>query len=63
MTHPQLSVAASEELVRRHAVQGATLMAILHAVQDEIGYVPESAIAPLASSPITITSVPRRPRA
>jgi formate dehydrogenase subunit gamma len=48
MTHPQLSVAASEELVRRHAVQGATLMAILHAVQDEIGYVPESAIAPLA---------------
>jgi formate dehydrogenase subunit gamma len=48
MTHPQLSAAASEELVRRHAVQGATLMTILHAVQDEVGYVPETAVAPLA---------------
>ncbi|KND60627.1 NAD-dependent formate dehydrogenase gamma subunit [Candidatus Burkholderia verschuerenii] len=48
MTHPQLSAAASEELVRRHAVQGTTLMTILHAVQDEVGYVPETAIAPLA---------------
>ncbi|KNH04084.1 NAD-dependent formate dehydrogenase gamma subunit [Candidatus Burkholderia brachyanthoides] len=48
MTHPQLSAAASEELVRRHTVQGATLMSILHAVQDEVGYVPEAAIATLA---------------
>ncbi|KMZ11216.1 NAD-dependent formate dehydrogenase gamma subunit [Candidatus Burkholderia humilis] len=48
MTHAQLSVAASEELVRRHAVQGATLMSVLHAIQDEVGHVPESAVAPLA---------------
>ncbi|WP_044041480.1 NAD(P)H-dependent oxidoreductase subunit E [Caballeronia insecticola] len=48
MTHEQLSAAASEELVRRHAVQGATLMTILHAIQDETGYVPETAVAPLA---------------
>ncbi|WP_277186838.1 NAD(P)H-dependent oxidoreductase subunit E [Caballeronia sp. BR00000012568055] len=48
MTHPQPNAAAAEELVRRHAVQGATLMTILHAIQDEIGYVPETAIAPLA---------------
>ncbi|SAL54087.1 NAD-dependent formate dehydrogenase subunit gamma [Caballeronia peredens] len=48
MRHEQLSAAASEELVRRHAVQGATLMTILHAIQDETGYVPETAVAPLA---------------
>ncbi|MCG7402897.1 NAD(P)H-dependent oxidoreductase subunit E [Caballeronia zhejiangensis] len=50
MTHPQLSAAASAEIVRRHAVQGATLMTILHAIQDEVGYVPETAIAPLAQT-------------
>jgi formate dehydrogenase subunit gamma len=48
MIHSQPSAAAAEELVRRHAVQDATLMTILHAIQDEIGYVPETAIAPLA---------------
>ncbi|KXV05576.1 formate dehydrogenase [Caballeronia megalochromosomata] len=50
MTHTQPSAAASTELVRRHAVQGATLMTILHAIQDEIGYVPDTAIAPLAQA-------------
>ena len=50
MTHPQLSAAASEELVRRHAIQGATLMTILHAIQDEVGYVPDSTVAPLAKA-------------
>ncbi|MFM0323959.1 NAD(P)H-dependent oxidoreductase subunit E [Caballeronia glebae] len=50
MTHAQLSAAASAEIVRRHAVQGATLMTILHAIQDEVGYVPETAIAPLAQT-------------
>ena len=50
MTHPQLSAAASAELVRRHAVQDATLMTILHAIQDEVGYVPDTAIAPLAQA-------------
>ncbi|BAN23838.1 NAD-dependent formate dehydrogenase gamma subunit [Caballeronia insecticola] len=29
-------------------MQGATLMTILHAIQDETGYVPETAVAPLA---------------
>lgn len=48
MTTTQPNAAASEELVRRHAVQGATLMTILHAIQDEVGHVPETAIAPLA---------------
>jgi len=50
MTHPQLSAAASAELVRRHAVEGATLMTILHAIQDEVGYVPETAIVPLGQA-------------
>jgi formate dehydrogenase subunit gamma len=50
MTHTQLSAAASVELVRRHAVQGATLMTILHAIQDEVGYVPAETIAPLAQA-------------
>ena len=48
MTHPQLSDAAAEEVVRRHAVQGATLMTILHAIQDEAGFVPPEVVAPLA---------------
>jgi formate dehydrogenase subunit gamma len=50
MTHAQLSIAASDELVRRHAVQGATLMTILHAIQDEVGHVPEAAVGPLAKA-------------
>lgn len=48
MTQPQLSAAAAEELVRRHAVQDATLMTILHAIQDETGFVPAEVVAPLA---------------
>lgn len=47
MTQP-LSPAAAEELVRRHAVQGATLMTILHAIQDETGFVPPEVVEPLA---------------
>ncbi|SAL78208.1 NADH-ubiquinone oxidoreductase 24 kD subunit-like protein [Caballeronia arvi] len=50
MTHTQLSAAASVELVRRHAVQGATLMTILHAIQDEAGYVPDEVVASLAQT-------------
>jgi formate dehydrogenase subunit gamma len=48
MTHPQ--PAAPEDLVRRHAKPGATLMAILHAIQDEAGYVPPAVVAPLAQA-------------
>ncbi|WP_175944644.1 NAD(P)H-dependent oxidoreductase subunit E [Caballeronia sp. BCC1704] len=48
MTQPQLSAAEADELVRRHAVQGATLMTILHAIQDETGFVPAEVVAPLA---------------
>jgi formate dehydrogenase subunit gamma len=48
MTQSQQPAADAEALVRRHAVDGATLMSILHAIQDEIGYVPDTAIAPLA---------------
>ncbi|WP_244815474.1 NAD(P)H-dependent oxidoreductase subunit E [Caballeronia sp. Lep1P3] len=48
MTQPPLSAAAAEDLVSRHAVQGATLMTILHAIQDETGFVPAEVVAPLA---------------
>jgi len=43
-----LSAVAAEELVRRHAVQGANLMSILHAIQDETGFVPPETVEPLA---------------
>ena len=37
-----------DQLVQRHAQPGMTLLAVLHAIQDELGYVPPAAIAPLA---------------
>jgi formate dehydrogenase subunit gamma len=39
-----------DELVRRHAVAGASLIAVLHAIQDEVGYVPAGVVAPLAQA-------------
>ena len=42
------SAVAPDELVRRHVVPGASLLAVLHAIQDEIGYVPPDVLAPLA---------------
>jgi formate dehydrogenase subunit gamma len=42
------SVAAPEQLVQRHVKPGASLLAILHAIQDEAGFVPPEAVAPLA---------------
>jgi len=39
---------APEELVARHAQPGRSLVAVLHAIQDELGYVPPAAVAPLA---------------
>ncbi|SAK94346.1 NADH-ubiquinone oxidoreductase 24 kD subunit-like protein [Caballeronia arationis] len=54
MTQPQqalaVSVSAPDELVRRHATQGATLMAILHAIQDDVGFVPPAVVPPLAQA-------------
>lgn len=42
------SAAAPDELVRRHASPGASLIAVLHAIQDEAGFVPPDVVAPLA---------------
>jgi formate dehydrogenase subunit gamma len=43
-----VSVPAPDELVRRHASPGASLIAVLHAIQDEAGFVPPEVVAPLA---------------
>ncbi|HEX7911626.1 MAG TPA: NAD(P)H-dependent oxidoreductase subunit E [Paraburkholderia sp.] len=39
---------APDPLVQRHAQPGMSLLAVLHAIQDELGYVPPAAVAPLA---------------
>jgi formate dehydrogenase subunit gamma len=39
---------APEQLVQRHAQPGRSLLAVLHAIQDELGYVPPATVAPLA---------------
>lgn len=39
---------APDDLVRRHAQPGLSLIAVLHAIQDEAGFVPPAAIIPLA---------------
>ena len=39
---------APEQLVQRHAQPGRSLLAVLHAIQDELGYVPPDTVAPLA---------------
>lgn len=43
-------LAAPEMLVHRHMQPGASLLAILHAIQDEAGFVPPACIAPLAQA-------------
>ena len=50
MTQTQLVAPAPQELVRRHVTPGASLMAILHAIQDDVGYVPPAVVAPLAEA-------------
>lgn len=42
------SVPAPDELVRRHFSPAASLIAVLHAIQDEAGFVPPEVVAPLA---------------
>jgi formate dehydrogenase subunit gamma len=39
---------APDQIVQRHAHPGMSLLAVLHAIQDELGYVPPAAVAPLA---------------
>ena len=39
---------APDQLVQRHAQPGRSLLAILHAIQDELGYVPPRTVEPLA---------------
>jgi formate dehydrogenase subunit gamma len=39
---------APEPLVQRHAQPGRSLLAVLHAIQDELGFVPPDTVAPLA---------------
>jgi formate dehydrogenase subunit gamma len=41
---------APDDLVRRHAQPGRTLLAVLHAIQDETGFVPPDAVIPLAKA-------------
>ncbi|WP_322047044.1 NAD(P)H-dependent oxidoreductase subunit E [Paraburkholderia sp. J67] len=48
-TNPQ-SAELAEALVQRHARPARTLLAILHAIQDELGFVPPATVAPLAKS-------------
>ncbi|MEA3116821.1 MAG: formate dehydrogenase subunit gamma [Paraburkholderia sp.] len=42
------SATVPDELIRRHAKPGASLVAVLHAIQDEVGFIPPEALAPLA---------------
>jgi formate dehydrogenase subunit gamma len=46
----ETTVSAPDDLVRRHAQPGRTLIAILHAIQDETGFVPPAAVVPLAKA-------------
>jgi hypothetical protein len=41
---------APDALVERHARAGRSLVAILHAIQDDAGYVPAGCVAPLAKA-------------
>lgn len=45
-----ITVTAADDLVRRHAQPGRTLLAILHAIQDETGFIPPDAVVPLAKA-------------
>jgi formate dehydrogenase subunit gamma len=36
------------ELIEQHGRRGESLLAVLHAIQDELGYVPSAAVEPLA---------------
>ncbi|AOJ03605.1 MULTISPECIES: NAD(P)H-dependent oxidoreductase subunit E [Burkholderia] len=44
------NTAAPDALVRAHALPGKSLVAILHAIQDDAGYVPPACVEPLAKA-------------
>jgi formate dehydrogenase subunit gamma len=39
---------APDDLVSRHARPGMSLVAVLHAIQDQVGFIPPDTVAPLA---------------
>ena len=42
------SALAPDDLVSRHARPGMSLVAVLHAIQDQVGFIPPDTVAPLA---------------
>lgn len=46
----ETAVSAPDDLVLRHAQPGRTLLAILHAIQDEVGFVPPATVVPLSKA-------------
>ena len=46
----ETAVSAPDDLVLHHAQPGRTLLAILHAIQDEVGFVPPATVAPLSKA-------------
>ncbi|MCP3723805.1 NAD(P)H-dependent oxidoreductase subunit E [Paraburkholderia sp. CNPSo 3272] len=46
----ETTVSAPDDLVLRHAQPGRTLLAILHAIQDEVGFVPPATVVPLSKA-------------
>jgi formate dehydrogenase subunit gamma len=47
---PPISDAALLELIEAHAAQSGALLPILHAIQDEIGYIPDAAVPIVAKA-------------
>jgi formate dehydrogenase subunit gamma len=48
--HQNQPTGTPDERVARHLKKGASLLAVLHAIQDETGYIPADLIAPLAQA-------------
>ncbi|SDE00377.1 NAD(P)H-dependent oxidoreductase subunit E [Paraburkholderia lycopersici] len=46
----ETTMSAHDDLVRRHVQPGRTLLAILHAIQDETGFVPPETVVSLAKA-------------
>jgi len=46
----ETTATAPDELVRRHLQPGRTLLAVLHAIQDDVGFVPSATVVPLAKA-------------
>jgi formate dehydrogenase subunit gamma len=44
----RLSLTELDELIKRHISGGSSLLTVLHAIQDELGYVPPEAVPLLA---------------